>query len=164
MLHPMGSFSARATLGAFALASLAFRAQAATGIPVSPSPEQFAQVGQVCQSIVRVRRGEAHYDACVSSLSDSLQSASHDRMVRELSEGCIEKGLAPGGAGLAECVLQSSGEKPTSSGSYFYASPYEVSRRVRLSCARLGFDPANGAFTNCVASLAAALNPVDEPE
>jgi hypothetical protein len=138
-------------------------AQAEINNTINPPTEQSVQLAQICQTIVRVRRGEAHYDACVSSLSDSLQSVSHDRTVREARDGCLGKGLQPGSAGLAECVLQSSDEKPTPSGSYFYASPHEVFRRVQLSCARLGFDPANGAFTNCVANLATALNAIDAP-
>jgi hypothetical protein len=86
-----------------------------------------------------------HYDACVLSLSDSLQSVNSGR--------AVQQDLAAGNAGDVE--------EPRSSRSYFYASPHEVSRRVKLSCARLGFDPANGAFTNCVVNLAAALDAVD---
>ena len=163
MRHLNRTFGARAALAALASTCLAFCAQAMTNHSVGPDPEQSVHVAQACQTVVRLRRGEPQYDACVASLSDSLHSVSRDRAVRELREGCLEKGLLSGSADLAECVLQLSGQTPTSSTSYFWASPREVSRREQMSCARLGFDPASRAFTSCVLNLAAALKSIDAP-
>ncbi len=47
--------------------------------------------------------------------------------------------------------------------SYFYASPSETHHRMQLSCARLGLDPASGAFADCVAGLQASLFAADNP-
>jgi hypothetical protein len=147
VLYLIGITRARVALGAFALASMAACAQAGTSNPVSAATDQFAPAGQICQTVVRVKRGEAHYAACVSSLSDTPQSAGDVRAVR--------RDVAIGNAADMQA--------PKATRSYFYASPHEVFRRVQLSCARLGFDPANGAFTNCDGNLAAALNAIDAP-
>jgi hypothetical protein len=59
--------------------------------------------------------------------------------------------------------LIDTGEGPTSSGSNFSASFDTVLRREQHACARLGFDPAFGAFANCVADLQGALQRTDFP-
>jgi hypothetical protein len=120
-------------------------AQAWAANPNNPPTDQSSRLGQICKTVIRVRRGEAHYAACVSSLSQSLRSVSH--------YGDVRQGLAAWNDGDVE--------EPRSSTSYFYASPHEVSRRVQFSCARSGFDPADGAFANCVANLASALDAAD---
>ena len=62
------------------LCALALAAAAAGGVVARPyNPDNLAggeaaRVGQVCESVVRVQPGEEHYDNCVESLSDSLQS------------------------------------------------------------------------------------------
>jgi hypothetical protein len=141
-----------------------------------PTADQLAQVGRICQSVVRIRPGEAQYVGCVSSLSDSLQSLEQGRALQQARAACLGKGLGPDSPDWGDCILQSAGapypaikaaaeaEAPGASKSYFSASPREVARREQLACARLGFDPADGAFAGCVANLAGTLFEIDNPQ
>jgi hypothetical protein len=167
-----------ALAGALALAAVAGGGAAAR--PYNPdnlAADLAAHVGQVCQSIIRVQPGEEHYDSCVESLSDSLQSSGAGRAVSQARGDCLAKGFAQGSSALAVCELQSTGAPPAEPGddtlvaanepggakSYFSASPHDSFRREQLACAELGFDPAGGAFGSCVADLQAALFSADNP-
>jgi hypothetical protein len=121
--------------GAMALASIAVGAPAGAA---SPDVNRTAGVADICQRVIGLEPGRAQYEACVLSLADSLRD--RDRV-----------------------ALQSSGAPPASSGSYFYASEREIHRREQLSCARLGFQPADGAFADCVADLDGRLFVADNP-
>jgi hypothetical protein len=164
--------------------SIAGCAMAGPYNPDSLAADQISGVGQVCQSVMRVRPGEEHYANCVESLSDSVQSLGQGQALQQARGDCLEKGFQPNSPGLAECELRateatpapsaprasgpavspvSQVEEPGSGKSYFSTSPRDVFRREQLSCARLGFDPAGGAFASCVASLQAALFAADNP-
>jgi hypothetical protein len=146
--------------GAIALASVAAYARAdAPGADAG----QDASVAEICQTVVRIEPGGAQYEACVLSLADSLRSLGRDRAMRQARIDCLDKGLRPDSRGLAERTLQLTGAGPTSSRSYFYVSQSEVYRREQLSCIRLGFDPADGAFADCVANLDGGLFAADNP-
>src|ERR1700691_2371608 len=73
--------TAVAIAGAMLMASTAANAQGAYGNANGPARDGLVQVRQVCETIVRLRPGEAHFDACVSSLADSLNEARRDRVV-----------------------------------------------------------------------------------
>lgn len=129
-------------------------ADCATAAPYNPEnlpANQLSQVGTICETVVGVRRGEEHYDACVESLSGSLRNADDGRAMLEARGYCGAKGYAPGSPALAECVLRASetqvvsgssepgGGQPiaeTPSTSYFATSPRESFRHEQLACAR----------------------------
>ena len=98
-----------------------------------------ARAGQLCASVIRLSPGEAQYEGCVSSLSAS-------------AHGLDQASVLPGPT-----------DEPGGSRSYFYASSDDVFRREQLSCARLGLDPADGAYASCVADLEATLAAIDNP-
>jgi hypothetical protein len=172
------------TACAFVFASVTACAVAGPHNPDNLALDQLAQIGRICETVIRVPPGEAHYVGCVESLSSSMRSLGHDRTMERARVDCLDRGLKLDSPALAECVLKLSDMKPDSSGletpapaisgtseleqpgsskSYFYASPRDVHRRVQLSCARLGFDPGSGGFGGCVASLQAALFAADNP-
>jgi len=136
------------------------------------------QIGHLCQAVVGVQPPEERYFVCVGSLSDSMKNIDRGRALEQARRDCLSKGLAPGGPDMAVCVVQSakqehaSGpdlamsrpmEEPGLSRTYPYASEREVHRREELSCARLGLDPAGGAFASCVGGLDSALFDADNP-
>jgi hypothetical protein len=135
--------SAAIVAAAIALASVVVGAQANAA---NPDAGQATSVAEICQTIIRLEPGGAQYEACVLSLAGSQRSLGRDRAVRQ-----------------AQVALESSGAAPTSSRSYFYASEREVFRREQLSCARLGFEPDDGALANCVADLDGRLFEADNP-
>jgi len=168
--------AAAALIGAITVASMVAPAQASG----KTGAEQLAR--QVCQSVIRVRPGVSQFDGCVSSLVDSLESASRGRAVSQARDVCFAQGIKPGSADLSLCLLRAADTKldpdainlpdtasvaagmtddPQSSKSYFAVSSDTIRRRERQACARLGFDPAYGAFANCVANLQSSLQGID---
>jgi hypothetical protein len=172
-----------ARTGVVAFAAIVGLAACATASPYPYNPERLAdgqagRIGQVCQSVIGVQPPEARYFACIGSLSDSARNLGRGRALQQAREDCEARGLRPGSAGLAVCVVQSAGDGRTSAPeistdssmpapglakTYPYASQRDVHRREELSCARLGLDPAGGAFANCVGGLDSALFEADNP-
>jgi hypothetical protein len=165
-----------ALAGALALsAGLAGAASAAPYNPERLPTDQLAQVGHICQSVIRVQPGEAHYVGCVESLSDSWRGLTQARTLSGARATCVDRGLKPDTPDLAECELRaaqsaapvvrpiSTSDGPVSGKSYFYASPSDVHRREELSCARLGLEPGSGGFASCVAGLQSAMFAADHP-
>jgi hypothetical protein len=162
-------------IGAITVASIAAPAQASgkTGAELL--------VRQACQSVIRVQPGESYFEGCVSSLADSLESASRARAVAQARDVCFALGLKPRSADLSLCLLKAADTKPgpdaelpdtasmaigvaddpQSSKSYFAVSSDTKIHREQEACARLGFDPAYAAFANCVANLQSTLQGID---
>ena len=166
--------------GILALASIAGCAVAGPYNPGNLPADQLAQVGGLCQSVIGLQPGEAHYVGCVESLSDSLRGLGHSRAVARAHGDCLDRGLKPDTPELAECVLRSAETTPSqaphlavrpvsesqeqgSAKSYFRTSRRDVRRREELSCARLGLEPGTGGFAGCVAGLQATLFAADNP-
>jgi hypothetical protein len=168
--------AATALIGATMIASTIVPAEASGKI----SPEQFAR--RICQSVIRVQPGVSEFDGCVSSLTDSAQSISRGRAVAQARDVCFARGLKPGSTDLNLCLLRAADTKadpdaidlpdtagvaagmtndPQSSKSYFVVSSDTKIHREQEACARLGFDPAFGAFANCVANLQGTLQGID---
>jgi hypothetical protein len=158
-----------------------------------------ARVAGICQNVMglspreRLRGGNwlgndkldywtSYYRGCLISLSDSLQSVSDNQVVQQAEERCRDRGLPPGSADLALCVLQTANEHPqpavsqmtdsgqtsvsaatAAPGSFYFASPSESARREQLACAALGLSPAQGEFKTCVQQLKATLYAIDHP-
>jgi hypothetical protein len=163
-----------------AFSSISVRTNAGSYNPDNLPADQVSNAGQICQSIMRLEPFEAHYQGCLASLMDSAKALNQGRALQHARADCLEKGLRSGEPGFAECELQSTdvhraqgGEtwpvsgvgirEPSGSKSYFYASPRDVFQREQMSCARLGFDPADGAFGSCVASLQSSMFEADHP-
>ncbi len=145
---------------AIALASIAHCARADA---VNPDAAQPADVGEICQTVIRLEPGGAQYEACVLSLAGSQRGLGRDPAVRQAQFHCLDNGLKPDSRGFAECTLQSTGAASTASRSYFYASQREVYRREQLSCVRLGFETTDSAFADCVTHLDGRLFAADNP-
>jgi hypothetical protein len=160
---------------------------------------ELSRVAGICQSVMGLSPEErpvggnwlgndrldywtSHYDGCVLSLSDSLQSAASSEGAQQAEADCRAKGLPNGSPDLALCVLQaiSSRPEPTGSresvatatpvsaqfaatGSYYRASPHETARREQVACAALGLSPARDAFKSCVRSLNDTFYSIDHP-
>jgi hypothetical protein len=140
--------------------------------------DQRSRVGDICGSTVGLEPGQAQYEGCVDSLSDSLRSLTQGRAAWAAHDACLDKGLKLGSPDLAVCTLQSTEAKALgatdltlanagaargSIKSYFSTSNRDQFRREQLACAQLGLDPVSGAFDSCVASLRSALFAADNP-
>jgi hypothetical protein len=105
-----------------------------------PVRDQLAHIRQVCETVVRLRPGEAHFDACVASLSGSLFDARR-----------AQRPMEPAGDVQAPYAAV---------GSSFDA----VRHREEQACVRAGLVPSSGAFPDCVANLQAVLQWLDFPD
>jgi hypothetical protein len=158
-----------AWVGLFALAGLSGCASAGPYNPSNLPPPQLSQVQELCHSVMGIPLGIGLSSDCVENLSSSAMALSGGRSLLEARHACLHKGLAPGRLALSQCELttvsqpsapdvqvDTSGlQRPAKS--YFNASFDEVRRREQDVCARLGYDPIDASFTQCVGSLDAAL-------
>jgi hypothetical protein len=148
-----------------------------------PPPAQIAQARTLCSGIVGVHPGDGRFNGCVASLAASLQSARQEHTIIQARSMCFARGLKPGSSDLALCLLQAAKESPVSAAvgpldeptasakkedqtapSYTLTSSLgTVSDKEQQACARTGFDPAFGAFANCIADLQSALQNIDMP-
>jgi hypothetical protein len=170
---------AAALVGAIVASATSAPAQAST----RTGAEQLA--GQICQTVIRLQPGENHFNGCVSSLADSVESISRSQAVVRARTACFAQHLKPGSADLSLCLLRAADTKPDSdavdlptivsaekgitddaqsSGTYFAAQSHPGFRREQQACALVGFDPAFGAFANCVANLQSTLRAGDTPD
>jgi hypothetical protein len=145
------------------------------------SADQIAYARDLCSGVIGFHPGEGHFNGCVSSLADSIQSASREHVVIQARSRCFAQGLKPGSANLALCLLQAANANPvpgawtpdlhaidnmdnrTMSAQDSTPSPGTISDREQQACARLGFDPAFGDFASCVADLQSVVQNVDMP-
>jgi hypothetical protein len=174
----------------------------ATQPPYNPDnlgDTQYSRVAGICQNVMGLSPKErqsggnwlgndrldywtSHYQGCIVSLSDSLQSVNDTLVTQQADETCRAKGYATGSPDLALCVLQTANShpEPTPSpataaaatpvseklpavGSYFRASPHETVRREQVACAALGLEPTNGSFKSCVKGLSDTFYAIDHP-
>jgi hypothetical protein len=146
-----------------------------------PPPAQIAQARTLCSGIIGVDPGDGRFNGCVASLAASLQSARQEHAIIQARSMCFARGLKPGSSDLALCLLQAAkassvpgaadpSDEPTASAeqgdqtasSYTLTSSLgTVSDKEQQACARTGFDPAFGAFANCVADLQSVLQNID---
>lgn len=142
-----------------------------------PATAQTAQARELCTEIIGVGTGDARFKGCVASLAGSLQSARQEHVVIQARGECFARGLQPGSPELSLCLLNASAVNPESS----TANPLiggsgdpssapkailelgDLTDREQQACARTGFDPAFGAFANCVANLQGVLQITEIP-
>ncbi len=168
----------RAALKGAAAVALGFSAIAATSaFAQAPDNEATrAMAAQICQSVIRVQRGESEFEGCVSSLATSLQNVSRTRTATQARDACFARNSGSGGTALNLCLLEAAAPRsdveaipdaasvlggvaddPLFARSWFAVTPDTKFRREQQACARLGFDPALHAFAQCVADLASTL-------
>lgn len=135
------------------------------------TPTQMGVINTVCAKVMGLRQGEVYYADCQDSLAHSLarRDAAYGTAAGE--ESCRGRGLAPGSAALATCMLDAHarGAAPTPQPvtfvsdavepgkSYYSVTPSVQFQRKRYACAQLGLTPGSGLFGECVASLEGAL-------
>lgn len=145
-------------------------AAAGTAAPYNPDHLAAAQISRVeglCQNVLGLSPSErpsegiwpgglhlprvvSHYQACIVSLSDSLQRAQRQ----------------PGGNVPAPSSDAASGGARTTSiavGSFFYASGHEIVRREQQACEQLGLQPPLAPFASCVRNLQTTFFAIDNP-
>jgi hypothetical protein len=165
-------------IGVTSIAGVAGCASAGPYNPSGLAPTQLSQVRQICSSVMGIPAGIGLSSDCVANLSSSAaalsQGRAHGVALDEARRACLGKGLAAGDPRLAVCELSTVSDHgapapgaaaasidtaglTTPAGSYFNASFDEVRQREQMACARLGYDPINGGFAKCVASLDSAL-------
>jgi hypothetical protein len=161
-------------IGALSIAGVSGCAAAGPYNPSRLPPPQLSQVQQLCHSVMGIPVGIGLYSDCVENVSGSAVAIAQARALQDARRDCLGKGLAPGQVGLARCELtkvsqrsapelaaaavqvDTSGlERPAKS--YYNASFDEGRRREQDVCARLGYDPINAGFAQCVASLDTAI-------
>jgi hypothetical protein len=158
-------------LGAAVLATTGCAAQAG-GLQTLPTARQ-AQAGELCGSVLGLDPAFRRYQDCAASLAQSAARIDQTQALQAARNACLEKGAGAGSGGLAECELKTAASAgpdlsarpgaPTATPvkSYAYASWREVRQREQLACARLGFEPLQRDFAECVASLDSALSASD---
>ena len=183
MAHSSRTVRAVGILTAHMLASSFNAVVASPDIARSLSGEQIAYAHDLCTKVIGVHPGEEHYNSCVSSLADSIQSSSREHAVTQARSQCFAQGLEPGSADLALCLLKATNANPgpgawtrpddvdavdrmngrTMSARGFNPTRGTISDREQQACARLGFDPAFADFANCVTKLQNAVQNIDTP-
>jgi hypothetical protein len=190
------------TVTSIAIAVLGISACAAATPAFNPDglqESELSRVAQVCQNVMGLSPsehliggywlGDSHleywtsrYRGCMTSLSDSVQSAGDSHAKQQADRACRAKGYADGSPDLAVCVLQSARQNrdsatvqqtsasqqsaqavPTASGSLFYASAHERRQREELACAAVGIEPTDDAFKACVNDLQNTFHAIDTP-
>jgi len=126
---------------------------------------QESQIGGVYRGSPHLDPGVNHFQACVASLSDSLNATAKAEAANQAQRDCDARGLQPATAEHAQCMLQAMQSRPviltatavttpqTKPGpvsNFFLDSPRQTRRKTQVACAQLGLDPPDGAFARCV--------------
>jgi hypothetical protein len=164
--------SATLTACAAALAGLAF----ASAPLAAAQSDGYGEVGALCRGVIGLSPGEKHFAACIDSLTRSVRGLEHGRGLVVARRECLARGLQPDTGAFAECELTAEraeaqpgdgavggGPIPGGARDYFTISRETAYHRDELACARLGFDPDQPAFGDCVSDLKAALARASEP-
>ena len=163
-----------AILGATIVGTTGCAAQA--GGLATAAATNHAQAGELCRSVLGLDPAFRRYQDCVASLAQSAARLDQARALQTARDACLAKGANAGPGGLPECELRmASAVGPAAAGRperaaapaearpkpYAYAAYREIRQRERLACARLGFEPIQQDFSDCVTSLDAALSASD---
>jgi hypothetical protein len=139
------------------------------------TPQQTAAIEATCTKVMRLHKGQSEFEACVSSLSDSVSDQIRADVATVGYRECAQAGLKRDTTEFSRCVLdrenaQRDAGQPlqgaaaklnatyvTPSDSdprdYFETNNAFRHRREQYSCAQLGLEPDTGAFQSCVANL-----------
>jgi hypothetical protein len=141
------------------------------------TPQQSAQIDDVCKAVMGLRPGEQHYLDCQDSLMHSMTRKIAAESMGDAADRCRAQGLAQGSAALSVCMLDhqqnpqrlaatvqpislTDASSALQSGkSYYDVTPSTRWQRERYSCAQLGLMPGTGLFGQCVTSLEGEMLP-----
>lgn len=135
------------------------------------TPQEVALIDGTCTKVMGLRKGEAFYADCQDSLAHTLAHRDEAYAMAASGDDCRQRGLAPGSAALATCMLENEGHgaapmlQPAAYSpdaiqagkSYYNVTPSVQFQRKRYACAQLGLTPNGGLFGECVASLQGEL-------
>ena len=162
------SLGAATILGAAILGTTGCAAEA--GGLQSLSTATQTQAGELCRSVLGIDPAFRRYQDCAVSLAQSAARLDQAHALQAARNACLAKGASAGPGGLPECELKMASavrpvvsERPAAAAeapvkSYAYASWREIRQREQLACARLGLEPIQQDFADCVASLDVALS------
>jgi hypothetical protein len=143
------------------------------------TPQQTALIQATCTTVDRLHQGQAQWDGCVASLSETAMHENRDSQLDQAYRACAKDGLKANTAELSTCVLDRKNAaasrsviaadiayvKPADSdpSSYFSASFDTRRHREEYSCALMGLQPGSGSFGSCVANLDSTLFNIGNP-
>lgn len=146
----------------------------------TPAPQQVFLVHATCQEVMGLAEGQAEFDGCVDTPSQTLAFKVRDELALKGYGDCEHAGLLRDTLGLSDCILgrqnayadqlkqeiQSAGTGPLpirlaydsdgskDAGASFFESGFaECHRMEEYSCAQLSLEPRSSSFTRCVADL-----------
>src|SRR5579863_7660726 len=139
------------------------------------TPQQTAAMEATCTKVMRLHKGQSEFEACVSSLSDSVVYQVRADVATVAYRECAQAGLKRDTTEFSRCVLdrenaqRDAGQPQQGAASrlnaayvtaadsdprdYFETNNAFRHRREQYSCAQLGLEPDTGAFQSCVAKL-----------
>ena len=148
------------------------------------TPQQAAAVEATCAKVMRLRPGQ-EFEACVSSLSDSVASIVRADYANNAYQACAQTGLKRETSQFSRCVLDQENAQKDAGGfsagaaaklnaayitpadanpeDYFESSFKMRHRREQYACAQLGLEPDTSAFQYCVSNLDKEIFVVDHP-
>jgi hypothetical protein len=163
-------------LGAIAGGTASGPADADLARRTAQSTTLSGQAHSICESVVHLQPADALFKECTSSLEGFSQTASHVHAVWEARDACFASTRSDN-TNLSLCLLAAAEAKagaddilplstiPASRQTELEStvSFYAASRAINLgreqrACALIGFDPAFGAFANCVSRLQDSLD------
>jgi hypothetical protein len=146
--------------------------------------QQTAAIEATCTKVMRLRPG-SEFEACVSSLSDSVAALVRADYANNAYGSCAQTGLKRETPEFSRCVLDhENAEKdartlpagaavklnatlitPADSNpeDYFQSSFKTRYRREQYACGTLGFEPDTSAFVSCANKLDTEIFVVDHP-
>jgi len=127
----------------------------------SLGPARFDHVQAICRSTVGVSEDDAHFGVCVDGLAGALHDNDRAQILAKAEIDCAQAG----GPDQALCVLRRTQPQTArvSPKPFRSASTDEIKRRLEVSCAKLGLNPASGAFDACVSTIQGGFASVDTP-
>jgi hypothetical protein len=149
------------------------------------SPQQTAAIEATCTKVMRLHQGQSEFQACVSSLSDSVTYQVSADYAANAYRDCAQTGLKRETPEFSRCVLDNENSQrdaqqlPNGAAGrlnasyikaadndpddYFGTSNTMRHRREQYSCAQLGLEPDTGAFQSCVANLDLEIFTTEHP-
>lgn len=141
------------------------------------TPDQTAMIQATCTKVMRLEEGQAQFEGCVSSLSDTMTQEVRYARAASAYRNCEHDGLVAGTPQLSRCVLDGE-DSAKGTGflqaslvsaadndprSYFSVSFKTRHRREEYACANLGLTPETSSFIGCVNRLDTDLFNIDVP-
>ena len=98
-------------------AAIALLAAGNTLANAAENPARMTQEQHACAVVMGLNRPGDLYDTCIRSLDKTLSELDQASLVSRNRSGCAQKGLMPGTAAFAVCVVDAE-QSPADAGSY----------------------------------------------